>query len=1285
MTAPQLNPSMNWSATNLAAEWIKFEEHAKLMFLGPLKRATAEEQAAYLRIWVGEKGREIFRSWNLSEADGKKIDDLFTKFNQHCAPKKNTVFSRYLFQERKQKEDEPFETFVTDLRNLVKACEYTNSDEMVRDRIVAGVQSREIREKLLTEGDTLTMEKAIEIATHFEATQQCLASMASKPPAAEVASLHRKKPVSKFKPEQSTPRYTSISNCKNCSGTHAKRSCPAYGQTCHFCKKKNHYEKCCLKKKKNKHNVHSLEEEDDHSSDHEFYVYGIHSRNSQPDTVCVDLQLNTGDSINVKVDTGAQVNVLPMHSYQKLTKPPPLGQTKQKLYAYSGQALSIKGQITMECKYKDKTLPLQFIVADKCHTQPILGLKSSLDLDLIKLVLSVSEPFLTKESVLSEYKTAFNGLGALDGDITVHLKPNSTPKVHPPRRVPHALNDRVQEELKRMEKLDVIERVTDPTDWVNSMVVVEKPNGKLRICLDPKDLNEAIRRPHYSVPTLEHALAKMSNAKFFSKLDAQSGYWQLRLSEESSFLTTFNTPFGRYRFKRLPFGLVCAQDVFQQKMDEIFEGIPGVTPLVDDIIISGATQEEHDKNLRAALDRAIKKNLKLNSEKLEVGVQQIEYFGHLITSEGLKPDPAKVQAITDMPPPSDRKELQTVLGMITYLSKFMPKLSEVTKPMRDLLKAENEFIWDAAQQDAFNKTKTMIASQPVLAFYDPEKEITLEVDASQHGLGATILQDGKPVAFASKALTTTEQNYAQIEKELYAILFGCSRFHQYVYGRKTIVHSDHKPLETVMKKPMSTAPPRLQRMMLQLQKYDINVKHVPGKSIPVADTLSRKHLPTEDDMMSKELDAQIHTIMKNLPISDTKLKEVRKATENDPELRHLKTYIQQGWPETRKQCHSSAADFWNFRDEISMIDGIIMKGDRIYIPVSVRPVMLKRLHEGHLGIEKTTQRARQVMFWPRITQDIKTLISSCPICIPHLPSNAKEPLISHEVPTRPWQKVGTDLFTCNNKNYIITVDYYSRYFELDELNSTTSIAIIKKLSAQFARHGVPEIVMSDNGPQFSSMEFAQFASTWDFRHVTSSPGYPQSNGLAEKSVQTAKKIIVKAQEEGTNYLRALLEYRSTPVDNLASPAQLLMGRQLRSILPVTSQQLTPKTIHPDIVIQRRQELQRIQAKQYNRTAHPLPELKVGHKAQIQLSPGEQWQPVNIASKTETPRSFIAKTPDGNLYRRNRRFFRHNAEESPQLQPNRDEKQPEADQVSKPPPAMCTKSGRQIHPPKKLNL
>ena len=379
--------------------------------------------------------------------------------------------------------------------------------------------------------------------------------------------------------------------------------------------------------------------------------------------------------------------------------------------------------------------------------------------------------------------------------------------------------------------------------------------------------------------------------------------------------------------------------------------------------------------------------------------------------------------------------------------------------------------------------------------------------------------------------------------------------------------------------------------------------------------------------------------MTNLPVTDNKMNFIREKTREDFQMDQLRKYIQNGWPDKRESCHPNALEYWNFRDELAVIDDIIIKGERIVIPKAARHSLLQNLHEGHIGIEKSIQRARSAIFWPGITKDIKEVISTCATCMAHQPSQSKETLLSHDIPTRPWQKVASDLFTWNNKQFLVTVDYYSRYFEIDELPSTTSNAIIKRMCQHFARHGIPQILISDNGPQYISEEFAQFAKAWDFEHRTSSPHYSQSNGLAEKTVHTAKQLLSKAKESGTNFEKVLLHYRATPVDNLASPAQLLMGRQIRSTMPATSNHLNPKIIVPDQVQETRIAMQKRQEKYYNQNARSeATEMKPGQAVQVQLTPGSRWKSGTIIKKDDMPRSYHVKVDNG-TYRRNSRFIK----------------------------------------------
>ena len=425
-------------------------------------------------------------------------------------------------------------------------------------------------------------------------------------------------------------------------------------------------------------------------------------------------------------------------------------------------------------------------------------------------------------------------------------------------------------------------------------------------------------------------------------------------------------------------------------------------------------------------------------------------------------------------------------------------------------------------------------------------------------------------------------------------------------------------------------------MILQLQKYDISVIHLSGKDIPVADTLSRRHLNTTDDMMS-DIDLYVHTVIANLPVADEKMNQIRHATEHDLQMQTLKATILSGWPDSYRECKPEAQEFFNHRDELSVVEGIILKGERIIIPKAMRPEILQKIHASHLGIEKCKQRAREAVFWPGLSADVETTVNSCRVCRERSVSQQKEPMISHTPPNRPWQKVGIDQFTLDQRNYLITVDYYSRFFEIDELQTATSASIIRKLSVHFARHGIPEIVFSDNGTNFTSLEFQNFARTWDFKHDISSPEFPQSYGLAERSVQTAKNIITKAKADRTNPLISLLEYRAAPVDGLASPAQLLMGRRLRSILPATSQSLKPEIISPESVKYNRAYCQTRQKTYFDRCAHPLPPLKEGDNIYIQRGQ-RQWQPATV-TRTDRYRSYQVQTPDGKMYRRNRVHLR----------------------------------------------
>ena len=988
--------------------------------------------------------------------------------------------------------------------------------------------------------------------------------------------------------------------------------------------------------------VRVIEEEPENEED-DLKIYAVTSKHSPEKDWNINVKVEDDKTIKFKIDTGAQCNIMSLETYNSISSQP-LKRSGAKLVSFGGHKIKPKGKTQIVCEYKKRLTVVEFEVVEK--GQNILGLKSSVDMKLVKRIDTITN---STDTIIAQYEDVFKGLGCITkARHSIRTDPNYRPVIHPPRRVPAALREKVRHELERMENLGVIKRIHMPTKWVNSMVVAIKPNGQLRICLDPRDLNQAILREHYPMPTIEDVLTRIPNAKIFSVLDATSGYWQIELDDESTELCTFNTPFGRYAFKRLPFGISSSQDIFQSVMTDIFSDIKGVEVIVDDILIWARNEEEHNTILRKVLERARQRNLRLNREKSQIKRNSITYIGHTLSSEGIKPDPKKVKAVTMMKTPQSKDELRRFLGMITYLGKFMPNLSQSTEALRHMIEADTEWKWSEEHEKCYNNLKHLATSTPVLQYFNTSKPLTISVDASIQGLGAALMQDNLPVAYASRTLNKSEKRYAQIEKEMLAIVFGCTRFHDYIYGMVDVtVETDHKPLESILKKPLYQAPIRLQKMIMTIQRYNIKVRYRPGKELVIADTLSRapnNSQPVERHRAPYE-DYEINTIF-TLPISKYKLRQIQEETDKDQDLKVLQQYIVEGWPDHQSQTLLPAKPYWNYRDELSIEKGIILRGERIVIPQSMHKEMLKRIHNSHLGIGKCQRRAKDLVFWPGMASQIQDMISKCQICCSFQRNNSKQPLIPHTPPTQPWEKVGADLFEINNKTYLLLVDYYSDFIEIDNLTNTTSERIIESCKSQFARHGIPVELITDNGPQFSSIKFKEFAKTYSFQHTTSSPHYPQSNGKAEKAVQIAKNLIKKTTADKQDIYLALLDIRNTPASGgIGSPAQRLMGRRTNTLIPTARSLLQPQIIDPQQVLQHMQQSKRKQKEYYDQHTKDLPTLKIGEK--VMIKDQARWKPATIIQIHSNPRSYVVKTSEGNRYRRNRRHIVRNTNKESQ--------------------------------------
>ena len=455
--------------------------------------------------------------------------------------------------------------------------------------------------------------------------------------------------------------------------------------------------------------------------------------------------------------------------------------------------------------------------------------------------------------------------------------------------------------------------------------------------------------------------------------------------------------------------------------------------------------------------------------------------------------------------------------MVNYLKWFSPVLSELTEPLRKLQKSDTVWAWESEQQTAFEKTKTALTTLPVLAYFDKNKDHIIQTDASKTGLCAVLLQEGQPVVYASRTLTETKHRYSNIERELLGVVFGLERLHHYTFGKPITVETDHQPLTSIWKKTIATSSPRLQRLLLRLAQYDVHIEYLRGKENVIADALSRvtslkSDLKDYSNSLSNIEKIPVHQITQTAPASPERLQELCKATDKDPSLRLLVKIVHEGCPKTIKDCPHSIQSYWYFRDQITCKDGIIYKGTRIIMPKSERASTLKVLHMGHYAIDKMSLRARETVYWPGISKDIRSTYHQCHICAKFARTQQRETLQSVETLQITWEQLGLDIFSLRNTQYLLVIDYFSWFPVIKQLQSLHSVSVIKHLKDIFTEIGVPRNIVSDGGTQFTLQEFRDFTRTWGIQHTVTSPTNAQSNGQAECFVQTIKNSLTKAIE-----------------------------------------------------------------------------------------------------------------------------------------------------------------------------
>ncbi|UYV67812.1 K02A2.6-like [Cordylochernes scorpioides] len=1071
MEANSFLPPPNFSFD--AKDWPSWKQRFSQYRLLPSLNAKEQEyQITALIYLMGERAEEIHSAFNLSANDAKNLDKVIEAFDNHFIGKHNVVYERALFGLRSQWPEETIEEFVTVLHRKSEHCEYANlREELIRDRLVLGVKDRKLLEKLML-NENLTLAKAVEIVRQWEAVMREQQDL--NPSTLQVDTMWK---VAKQKPKASG------------HGKDNGRStdkCPAKDKVCGKCGKKGHYTNLCRRKYNE---VNAISSEETPAREKVSFVYAVReptlgSRKSRwKSTVRVN-----GTAIHFKLDPDSDVTLIPFSLYKRYFSNVQLTPTDGQLMAAANQRLENDGTFVAKLRANTREMKEAVYVVDHLE-QPLLGVGACEDLQLIKridlVIKGTTDPYHIK--------------------LKEGAKPFSIPV---PRRVPIPLMPKLKEQLDAMVAQEVIEPVDEPTEWCAPIVLAGKPNGKIRICVDLFRLNLSVERELHPLPVLEHELAHLNGAKIFSRLDANSGFWQISLKKAKRGRLSLR-PLADINSKGFPLGSLALQNT--------------------------------------------SRNSCLLSYAESMGKVPVRCKQRYIDEHGIKADEKKVKAIAEMKPPTDVHGVQRFMGMVNFLGRFVPNLAEITKPLNDLRKKDVSFIWGSPQKKAFEKVKEVLASDRVLTSFDISKKTMVSADASSYGLGAVLKQEHKanewrPVAFASRMLMKTEQGYAQIEKEALAITWACERFKDFVVGKTFLIETDHKPLVSIFTtKDLNDLTPRLQRYRMRMLQFSFRIFHTPGKDLITADTLSRQPLPghlPEDEELQEEVEHFVRSIVLHQSTTDDRLAKIALNQKLEPTLQNVAFYSKNGWP-AKCQLSPLERSFYDVRDEIGEENGLLMRGLGVIIPSNMRKDVLNRIHAGHQGITKCRARAKDHVWWPGIGQEIQDMVKTCEKCIENQPLK-HEPLIPNDFLERPWQKVGMDLFHYEGSEYLVVVDYFSRFIEVVRLTKLSSEAVVDHCKAIFARHGIPDIVISDNGPQFcpsTTSAFTKFASEVGFRHITSSPKHPQSNDQAEAAVKIVKSLMKKNKDP----VLALMEYRATPLAKGLSPAELLFGRKIRTM------------------------------------------------------------------------------------------------------------------------------------------
>ena len=1168
----------------------------------------SEIKVATLITVIGNDAYELMVSLCMPDKPASKtFSELVAIMRGHLNPKPSILAERFKFRQRIQKQDETIATYVSELKKMTKDCGFSADSlkENLRDQFVCGLANDDIRQKMFTEDDSITFDRAYRLAVSMEAAEANAALVedgtrgknGNSAPATTATPVYRvgrsvrpsragggagaRGPVGQRElpgasGARGRPAPTSngnetsnavASNCNVCGNKHYTNYCKFREYTCKVCNRVGHLKKVCPSLKKNNF-VYNLQEEyvnnvkEDSDGDSDEVIVSINSLSiNQCNPIMISLNVNNRN-IEMECDTGSAISCISYQMYKRMFPTIKIQPCTLVLKYYTGELVRPVGLIRPIVIYNNKRKVLDLYIIENGNTA-LLGRQWLAELNITVNGIQYNcnnNKCVETEFDLSKFSSRYSnvfaeGLGRFTGDpVSIHVREGARPLYMRARPLAYALREPVERTLEQLVRDDILTPV-HRSDWATPIVPVVKKDGTIRICADYKlTLNKVIEVDRYPLPKVEDLLTRLHGGERFSKIDLSQAYAQFELDESRKY-TVINTHKGLFMYKRLVYGLSSSPGVFQRRLEQLFADLPHVGVFLDDIIITGSNPTEHFDNLNKVFDRLSSSGLRVKKEKCTFFAKSVNYLGHVISKNGVHTCPEKVKAINNTPTPKNVSELRAFIGMVMYYGKFIKGVSTVLTPLYNLLRTGAKWVWNEECKSAFDQVKEALSSSEVLVHYSPDWPLVLTADASAAGVGAVISHltpaGERPIAYASRTLTAAERAYAQIDREALAIIYAVRKFHQYLYGRKFTLRTDHKPLTYIFGNKTGIpvmAASRLQRWAILLSGYSYEIEYV-ASAKNCADALSRLSQSKTKEERPNEI-TYLNFVENFLPVTND---DIRESTTRDPLLSRIAFYIQSGWP----AAHCLAEElrpYYTKRNELYIERGCVMWGYRVVVPITLREKILNQLHASHMGIVKTKSLARSYVWWPNIDADVETACRSCETCALEAAAPPRAAPRSWPYVAQPWSRLHIDfLGPFHTKTFLVVIDASTKWIEIFEMVKTNAGMVIKVLRALFARFGLPNEVVSDQGPPFTSQEFQEFLSSNGINQSFSPVYHPSSNGAAENAVKLCKRAIKKAMRDSVDVDAALQTYLLAYRNSIHSttgdtPAMLLQRRPLRSRL-----------------------------------------------------------------------------------------------------------------------------------------